>query len=167
MSKDLKNINNEEKVAQAKKKWEKQIILIGIIFLFFIFLFAIIMGSSSSNSSDKTEKTSYQNQSNQEQSKTIAFMLASLEVGHNNPSSSLVNEFDTVLDKLEIKCPDDTRSKLGDYIYIVQTNLKKYNKSLTLLQIANGINESIPEESIGIVSCAEVGAAFVALMVQD
>jgi len=167
MSKDLKNINDEEKFTQAKKKWEKQMMVIGIIFLFLIFLFAIIMGSSSSNDGDKISEHSYQNSSNQEQIKTTSFMLASLEVGHNNPSNSLINEFDAVLNKLEIKCPNDTRSKLGDYIYIAQTNLKKYNKSFTLLQIANGINESISEESIGIVSCVEVAAAFVVLIVED
>ena len=118
MSKDLKDINDEEKFTQVKKGWEKRMIAIRIIFLFFVFLFGIIRGSSISNDGDKISEYSYQNPSNQEQTKTTSFVLAPLEVGHNNLSKSLINEFDVVLNKLEIKCPNDTRSKLGDYIYI-------------------------------------------------
>ncbi|TFB08171.1 hypothetical protein E3V08_05130 [Candidatus Atribacteria bacterium MT.SAG.1] len=93
--------------------------------------------------------------------------MASLEIGYNNPSASLVKTFDDLLGKLEKKCPQDSESKIADYIFKGQKWVEKEGGTITLLEFGNSLNESIPEEMIGVVNCAEIAATLVVLITTE
>jgi len=94
--------------------------------------------------------------------KSPAFKLASLEsANHTNPPQNLINEFDAVLKSLNDKCSEDDELRLADYIVFSRKKLEEKNLSYSYLEVANGINNSIPVESNEDVSCAEIATAFV------
>ncbi len=121
-------------------------------------------------SSLKNTPTRTQNQSNTTNIKssskieTPAFKLALLESGNNNPPQSLINDFDNLLNKLSIKCPTENIEAIAGYIFIAREKIQEGLGPFTLLETGNGINNSIPEEAIGISTCSEVIAMFTALM---
>lgn len=126
----------------------------------FIIIMPMVIGTISSNGKEtsiQTEKT--ENVSN-------AFMLASLETGDNNPSKSLIDKFDNLLDNLERKCPTESETQIANYIFKAKTMIEEEGETITLLQAGNYINKSIPEEAIGTVTCAEIAAALIVLSTQ-
>lgn len=94
-----------------------------------------------------------------------AFTLASLETKSPNPSKDIVTKFSKVLTDLNSKCAEKDELKLADYIVFSQKKLQEKNVDLSLLEIANGINNSIPESAKDkeAISCAEIATAFVVL----
>lgn len=96
------------------------------------------------------------------ESKSPAFKLAALEsANHTNPPQNLINEFDALLKSLNDKCSEDEELKLADYVVFSRKKLEEKNLSYSYLEVANGINNSIPVESNEDVSCAEIATAFV------
>lgn len=137
------------------KKWRITFGLIGI------FLLAIV---ASGCGGEPTVENKQENQSTTEEEISNAFKLASLEIGHNNPSSSLVDTFDNLLKELTKKCPEENETQIANYIFKTKEMIDEKGGTITLLQTGNGINESIPEEVTGIVNCAEIAAVFVVLL---
>ncbi len=147
-------------MAKSKKQNSSAsaLLLIIIILIFGIWAFSKCSGPSSDTSSNDTSST------DTSQTASTAFKLASLEIGHNDPSQDLVKQFDDILDKLEKKCPDEDRSLLGNYIFKAQTMIaEQKGENLSMITIGNALDESIPEETAGVVSCAEIMAVFVTL----
>ena len=91
------------------------------------------------------------------------FKLATLYWG-SDPPASTVRQFDDLLRSLLRKCPDLPESRIGDVIYIVWKNLREAGSQVTLLQAAQGIDGSIPEQAAGLLDCMEVAAAWATLV---
>lgn len=137
------------------EKWRIAFGLIGI------FLLAIV---ASGCGGEPIVENQQETSSTTEEEISNAFKLASLEIGHNNPSGSLVNTFDNLLEELTKKCPEENETQIANYIFKTKKMINKKGETITLLQVGNGINESIPEEATGVVNCAEIAAAFVVLL---
>jgi hypothetical protein len=143
-----------------------------IISLIFISIIVVALDDStppqqqSTNTITEVENTQLKNKNTNTsiQEITPAFKLASLEYGNNNPPQNMVSEFDDILAKLSIKCPNEKIDEISGYIFIGKDIIEKKSVSITLLEVANGINESIPEEAIGIVTCKEIAAIFATLI---
>jgi len=97
-------------------------------------------------------------------SPSMAFKLASIESGLERPDQQLVAQFDSVLSKLKVKCPTDTKDQLGGFIFVGRDTLADKGLSYTLIEVANGIEGSIPDDIQWPGSCAEVAASFVTLV---
>jgi hypothetical protein len=88
--------------------------------------------------------------------------LAALDAGSPNPPPSLIQKFETLLSSLSKKCPTDTQQLLSDYIVKSQELLKEKGVNLSLLEIADHVDNSMPGKAeLG--KCAQVFAAFVTL----
>jgi len=129
------------------------IVILGII--------VIVQGVSKDYSTQP--QTSPTRQAVQQPEYSNAFKLASLETGHNNPNQNLISDFDSLLKQLTQKCTSETEDQIADYIYKTKTMIADKGGNITLLEAANSINDSIPDEAVGVVTCAEVAAAFVTL----
>jgi len=127
------------------------IVILGII--------VIVQGVSK----DYSIQTSPTKRTTQQPEYSDAFKLASLEIGHNNPNQNLVSNFDSLLKQLAQKCTSETENQIADYIYKTQTMIEDKGGNITLLEAATSINGSIPDEAVGVVTCAEIAAAFVTL----
>lgn len=99
--------------------------------------------------------------------KTPAYMLAVLDVGHQNPSQEMIKRFDNKLDSLLLKCQENNKLIIGDYIVKSQEMLKKEGEILTLYQIIDDIDKSIPDDSVNLVKCSEIAALFVTLIISQ
>lgn len=64
---------------------------------------------------------------------------------------------------LSIKCPDMEPSRIGDILYVGWQGLQQKGVPLTLLQVAEGVNKSIPADAAGQINCMESTAAWVTL----
>jgi len=100
----------------------------------------------------------------QKETVSTAFKLASIEVGHTSPPSVLVEQFENLLNKLTRKCSENNEERIADYIVNGKEMIEEKGGKTTLLEFAKAMNESIPEDMAGVVSCAEVAAALVVLM---
>ena len=168
---EKEKIREEEKYrAEAKKEAEveakkkpllKQNIGCGGSILIIIIIVIVIAIFSSGGDNKSTQPTT------QTETPSEAFMLASLEIGHNNPSASLVKTFDDLLGKLEEKCPQDSENEIANYIFKGQKLIKEKGGTVTLLEFGNALNESIPEEMAGVVNCAEMAAVLVVLVIDE
>ena len=118
----------------------------------------VIVGivSNDTTSQPKTQVT-------QQNDYSYAFKLAALEIGNNNPDQSLISNFKNVLKQLTTKCTTETEDQIADYIYKTKTMITDKGGSISFLEAANSINDSIPKEAIGVVKCAEIAAGFVTL----
>jgi len=96
-----------------------------------------------------------------------AVKLASLETGNNNPSQTIVNKFQNLLNELSLKCPNENEEQLANYIFVGRRTIEEKLGPITLFEVGRGVKESIPDEAIGIVSCAEIAAAFVTLTIAN
>ena len=149
------NKNETKSKKSFMEKWQISFGLIGI------FLLAIV---ASGCGGEPITENKQEAQSTTEEEISNAFKLASLEIGNNNPSSSLVNTFDNLLKELTKKCPKEDETQIANYIFKTKKMINEKGRTITLLQAGNGINESIPKEATGVVNCAEIAAAFVVLL---
>lgn len=148
----------DNQITQPKKKSRKWLWVIGGFILFIILISVIGGGGEKRETGPETIS-----KSSQVADVSSAFKLASLEIEHNNPSSSLGDTFDSLLKELITKCPKEDETQIANYIFKTKKMIEEKGGTVTLLQAGNGINESIPEEAIGTISCAEVAVALVVL----
>ena len=114
-------------------------------------------GSSAANKNTAPQKTT------PNQKSSVAFKLASIEIGNTNPPSSLVASFDNMLSRVKTKCPDKSKEQISDYIATAWEAIRKKGINITLLEIGNDIDKSIPKEMAGYVKCEEIVAALIVL----
>ena len=162
----LNKSESQQEPEEEKKGWSKGKVIIGIV----IFLIIVAAGGgcgspSGSSTSSSSSASAISSQQTAEQASS-AFKLASLEVGYNSPSSTLVNSFDQILTSLKRKCPTEDEEKIAGYIFTGKQLIEKQGQSVTLMQVAKGIDESLPDDLVGAMTCAEVSAAFVTLTIQ-
>lgn len=93
---------------------------------------------------------------------SYAFKLATIE-SQWSPTPELVSQFADILSKLQKTCPKEPENILSDYIVKSQELIRKDGKEISLLEVAKGINNSIPKEAVWAITCKEVAAAFVTL----
>lgn len=132
--------------------------------LILIFIVIVIIWVIASSGTDTETAPSKSTPTTQTENASNSFKLASLEVGHNDPTQSLIDIFDSYLDSLEIKCPDEDETQIANYIFNTQEMINEKGGSMTLQEAAEGIDGSIPEDASGMISCAEVATAFVILV---
>ena len=94
---------------------------------------------------------------------SYSFMLASLDTGHTNPSQYLVEDFEDLLRNLKRKCPNESESNISDYIVTVRDKIIEKGINESLFQIGTAMDNSIPEEAIGTIKCAEVAATLIVM----
>ena len=134
------------------------IVAILIIVVAYAIISAIISGGSST-------KTLTMPPVSQEEMST-AFKLASIEIGHTNPSSVLAEEFESLLGELTRKCLEKSEEKIADYIVRGKEMTEEKGGKTTLLEFGKAMDKSIPEDMAGVVNCAEIAAAIVVLSTQ-
>ncbi|HLK58415.1 MAG TPA: hypothetical protein VKU00_17740 [Chthonomonadaceae bacterium] len=96
-------------------------------------------------------------------SETVEHRLAVKDVGKEvEENSPRVRQFAAVLDSLEAKCQED-REQIGQTIITVHDTLSKRGvvKEADLLDIANSLDNSIPEKSETKGKIADIGAAYI------
>jgi len=159
---DLDNELSKKDIQLQLQSRRKKRITTGVLFVIII-IFIVISVGDDSTSQPKTQKQSI------EQAKVInegsAFKLASLEIGNGNPPKELIGNFQTLLNKLGSKCPNENEKQIAGYIFVGQQKIKEGLGPITLLEVGKGIDRSIPKEMAGVVTCAEIAAAFVTLTV--
>lgn len=142
----------------------KKLLVISLIGFVGLIVLIIIIAIAGDREQKGTESESPY-QPPQIETPSEAFKLASLEIGHNNPSESLVKTFDDLLGKLKKKCPQDSENKIANYIFKGQKLIKEGGGgTVKLLDFGNALNESISEEMAGVVNCAEMAAVLVVLI---
>lgn len=95
---------------------------------------------------------------------TPAFKIASLHDGFNPPTDSTLAQFETLLTSLEKKCPNESQEEISGYIFVAQEKFVEKGVFMSYLEVAEGIDGSIPEGMDLGLSCAEVAAAFFTLV---
>jgi len=164
--KEEEKYRTEAREEAEKKPLLKQNIGCGGFILIIIIIIVIMVAIFSGNGEKKSTGSEVSQPTIQEEEvESNAFMLASLEIGHNYPSESLVKTFDDLLEKLKKKCPQESEKKIANYIFKGQKLIKEGGGgTVKLLDFGNALNGSISEETIGVVSCAEMASALVVLM---
>ena len=119
-----------------------------------VLVFSLILSGCSSQYTPTTTQPTEQSN---------AFKLASLEIGYNDPSQELQDKFQSILTKLKLKCPNESEDDIANYIFKTKTMIEDKGGQISLVESANAIDESLPTEAAGSVTCAEVAAAFVTL----
>ncbi len=94
---------------------------------------------------------------------STAEKLASLEIGHNSPPKDLVNKFDLLLNETASKCPENSKEEIGNFAFKIHEIIQEKGKNISFYDSLQGINGSIPKDAAGIVSCTEIGSAFITL----
>ena len=155
----MENTEKSSDDSKAGSGWKKIAIIAVVIGVFYL------LGSGGDPSTPPTSTSSKYDQQTAEQA-SGAFKLASLEVGYNSPPQSLVSSFDQILTSLKGKCPKEDEDKIAGYIFTGKRLIEKQGQSITLMQVAKGIDQSLPDDLVGMMSCAEVSAAFVTLTIQ-
>lgn len=155
------SLKKESQKKGAKRGKEKQAGIIqwgcGIIVIIFIIgMIAVSLGGSGST----------QNSGSSSQ-KSPAYMLAALQIGHQNPDQEMIQEFDKRLNSLLGKCTENDKSRIGDYVVKSKQMLAEEGEYLQLSEIIDALDKSIPDSATGVVSCAEIAAGFVTLMVNQ
>ena len=89
--------------------------------------------------------------------------LAAIQAGNHNPSTSLVQSFQSAMTNLEQKCPKDSEENLSDYTVTAQSLLKSRGHQMDLLEIMQRVNDSIPAGGYP-GRCSDVFAAFTSLV---
>lgn len=92
-----------------------------------------------------------------------AYKLAVLEKGVPNPDKLTVDVFDGALKILNRKCSEDDELRIADILVAAREQLQKRGVKMSLIQVAESVDDSIPAEASNSVSCAETAAAFVTL----
>lgn len=93
--------------------------------------------------------------------------MATIQRGPVAASDPLVGQFKTVLDRLQVKFPGESRERICDVTVKSHQMLTERGKTYTLIEMANMIAESVPEDSPGVVKVEEVAAALVTLLSRD
>jgi hypothetical protein len=94
----------------------------------------------------------------------IEYKLAVIdEGGFVDPNDPSIDAYAAVLDRLETKCEED-RTLISDQAVRATQLLAEEGISVTALQALRGFDGSIPDE-FPVLSCAEVGAAWIVLTV--
>lgn len=157
--------SNRTVFSEKTERIGKKILLgfVGLIVLFYFFI------NSGDNPNSNNHKVVNNNSVRQFETLNVksAVKLASLEIGYNDPTQELVDKFQNLLNELSLKCPNESEEQLAGYIFIGRKTIEEKLGSITLFAVGNGIKESIPDEAIGIISCAEVASAFVALTISN
>lgn len=161
-----------------KSNWNRNLKL-GIIVAIFLLMFIAGLSTLTTSNSQKSVETPKERSENiQPQSKieetvitptpevdsrSWAVKLAMLQTGDPNPSKTVIDAFDNLLIDLDSKCTENDKRKISDYIVFSRDKLKEKGVKLSLLEVAKGINDSIPQgaKDEKVISCAEVATAFV------
>jgi len=146
------NKDNQEKTTKRKFGCLSSLVIVIIGVIVIIIAVSIFYDSTPPNQTSSNNSV-----------QTDAFKLAALEIGHNSPSDSLVNTFNNLINTLEKKCPNEGKKEIANYIYKTKEMIGEKGISITFLEAGNAINGSMPEEAIGVVSCAEAASAIVVL----
>ncbi len=93
---------------------------------------------------------------------TNAYKLAYLEVG-SEPPQALIDKFDSLLKELDRKC-NENEDDIANYIFKGKKMIEDKGNTITLLEMAESMDKSIPEEVVGVISCAEIASAVVVLV---
>lgn len=94
----------------------------------------------------------------------IGRVLASIEKGHEvDATDPLTAQFDAVLDSLQAKFPGETRESLADATVAGRDFIIEKGKTITLLELAQGVDLAIPPEAAGTISVDEAFAASITL----
>jgi len=134
-------------------------LVICIIVIIVIVVISTLSGGGTSKSSQPSIQT---------ETESSAYMLAALETGQNNPSVSAIKIFEELLVKLQRKCPDNSELEIANYIFKGQKLIKENGGgTMKLLDFGNALNESISDELAGVLSCAEVSAALITLIISE
>lgn len=155
-------------------------VIIILLVMLFTALYYINSGSyeyaATDKALDKQEKLANQQQAVQQQRTTPAqkqqnysnaFKLAAMEVGHQAPSQSLIDDFDNLLNQLSKKCPNESEDKIANYLFVGREAIKKNFKEITLLDYGIQIYKSIPDEAVGMIKCDETAALVAALIINS
>lgn len=117
-----------------------------------VILLSSSFGDNQTNTSNKQSVT--------EITSGPAFMLASMQIGYNDPPAELTSKFDAVLSRLRAKCPSETKKEIANYTFIAYNQIKSTGREVVLLDVIKAIEESFPQELTNSLTCAEVAAAF-------
>ena len=72
--------------------------------------------------------------------------------------------FKGLLQSIHAKCPDYSENDVGDIIVKARNLIRERGKEMSLLEVANGIDQSISQEVQGKIDLVEVSSAFVIIV---
>jgi len=121
-----------------------------------LFIFIICKVNESSSKSTSTYSSDEQ---------TLEYQLAVINAGYRIPySDPSISEFRKLLDSIQRKCRNERRA-IGDMTVFAYNKLKEKGTRITLLEVMEKLDYSIPNEAIGAnLDYAEIVAAFLVLM---
>ncbi len=94
----------------------------------------------------------------------VEYKLAVIDAGgFVDPNDPSIDSYAALLDSLETKCEEE-RTLISDQAVRATQLLADEGVTMTALEVLQGIDGSIPDES-GTFSCAEVAAAWITLVV--
>lgn len=94
------------------------------------------------------------------------YLCASIQKGYEiELTDPLVNQFKVALDALQITFPGSTRMKIADVLVAAKKMIDEQTTAkMTLLQLAQELNKSVPPEARGTVTLEETAALYVSLL---
>jgi hypothetical protein len=96
---------------------------------------------------------------------TLEYKLAAINAGYRIPfSHPSISKFRALLDNIQKKCRNGRRA-IGDMTVFAHKRLKEKGNRITLLELMEKLDYSIPSEAIGAnLDYAEISAAYLTLM---